>query len=725
MRYSVDINNLTEQDLKYVGSKAYALSVLLKHGFDVPKAACITTRAYEFYVKTTGLAERISMELSRKDFHNMRWEELWDASLRIRNMFLNTAMPAKLVNELKQPLEKLFRSSSVAVRSSAPGEDSTRASFAGLHESYMNVQGVYAILDHIRLVWASLWSDAALLYRRELGLDVHQSTMAVLVQELIIGDRSGVIFGRNPSDESQVVIEAIYGLNQGLVDGTVEPDRWNLDRASGRIISHEPAKRLKRLVPAKSGIVLENLPGGMKRKPPLGKDEVKRIYELAMRAEQIFGSSQDVEWTFRDKDLYTLQSRPITTLGKGNVTDDRSWYRSLSRSFENLKLLRSKIEGELVPEMIAEADRLSEEHLARLPDDELARKIEERMNIFHDWEKAYWKYFIPFAHGMRLFGRVYNDTVRPHDPYEFMDLLRSSTMLSIKRNHMLEDMAGEVRKHKNLEDALREGKDTSAFVRFSTLIGTFVDTFGDLTCYSAQCAHGDGAVRKIVLEMASRPPGEEVVHLKNIERLEDYYFSFFPEEKIPFATDLLDLARASYRLRDDDNIYLGRIKGLLLDAIEEGKHRIELRGSHLPNGLANEDVVKALRDPGYIPSGSNEELSDGQSYQLRMRARQLIGQPAGSGIATGKARVFVDGFTLTDFKAGEILVCDSLDPNMTFIIPLASGIVERRGGMLIHGAIIAREYGLPCVTGVPDAIHLIRTGDHITVDGYLGIVVIS
>lgn|GEM_PF-1701154 len=77
------------------------------------------------------------------------------------------------------------------------------------------------------------------------------------------------------------------------------------------------------------------------------------------------------------------------------------------------------------------------------------------------------------------------------------------------------------------------------------------------------------------------------------------------------------------------------------------------------------------------------------------------------------------------FRSGEILICDAMDPNMTFVVPLAAGIVERRGGMLIHGAIIAREYGLPCVTGAADAVALIKTGDQVTVDGYLGIVIIG
>jgi len=100
-----------------------------------------------------------------------------------------------------------------------------------------------AILKHIRLVWASLWSDAALLYRQEIGLNVEKSTMAVVIQEIVAGDRSGVVFTRNPNDENQGVIESVYGLNQGLVDGTVEPDRWIIDRSRNTIVSHTPPER--------------------------------------------------------------------------------------------------------------------------------------------------------------------------------------------------------------------------------------------------------------------------------------------------------------------------------------------------------------------------------------------------------------------------------------------------------------------------------------------------
>lgn len=725
MNLILDLNLIGEADGSHIGGKALALAVLAEKGMRIPRAMCVTCEAYDAYVGSTGLRERISLELSRKDFLDMRWEELWDSSLRIRNMFLNTPMQEPLVSVLRDALSGSFGDASVAVRSSAPGEDSAQASFAGLHESYLNVRGASAIIDHIRLVWASLWSDAALLYRKELGLDVHHSTMAVIVQELVAGQKSGVVFGINPADSSQTVIEAVHGLNQGLVDGTIEPDRWLIDRSSGRIVSHSAAGRTKIVVPSPSGVSLEPLPPELTETPPLSIEEVDLVNGLAIKAGEVFGNPQDVEWTFDGNVLYTLQSRPITASLQEGEKDDRSWYRSLSRSYENLKSLRAKIEGELIPGMIQEADDLDDTVLASSSDSDLALEIRRRLRINRQWEETYRKYFIPFAHGMRLFGRVYNDAVRPHDPYEFMDLLGSPDMLSIRRNRMLEHLARLAMQDLGLARALREGQDLRAFPAFARLFREFVEAFGDLSCYSAQCHEGDALLREIILEMSSGQAGAPRAHLRSSEQDEAYFLSFFPEGRRAFAADLLDLAKASYRLRDDDNIYLGRIKGRLAAAVEEARRRLRGRIPPVPEGLGDDAVLQVLEDPACIPAppAPREEESGQEGFSLK--ARQLVGQPAGSGIATGPARVILEGIGLSGFRAGEILVCDALDPNMTFMVPLAAGIVERRGGMLIHGAIIAREYGLPCVTGVPGATTLIRTGDQVTVDGYLGIVVIS
>jgi pyruvate,water dikinase len=130
-----------------------------------------------------------------------------------------------------------------------------------------------------------------------------------------------------------------------------------------------------------------------------------------------------------------------------------------------------------------------------------------------------------------------------------------------------------------------------------------------------------------------------------------------------------------------------------------------------------------LRNKNYEPEIIIDDKTQSEIFQIK--ARQIVGQAAAEGITRGKARVVREKEDIFAFKEGEILVVDSIEPNMTFIVPLARGIVERRGGLLVHGAIIAREYEIPCVTGVPNATNLIQTGDLLTVDGYLGIVILQ
>jgi pyruvate,water dikinase len=719
MNLVIPLEAVAEAGVHRVGGKAFSLGILASRGIRVPRTLCITTEAYDLYARSTGLLERISLELSRKDFTDMRWEELWDASLRIRGMFLNTAMPRTLLKKLMQPIEEFFGDTRVAVRSSAPGEDSSEASFAGLHESYLNVTGIYAILDHIRLVWASLWSDAALLYRRELGLDVHHSSMAVTLQELVDSERSGVFFGRNPADPSQAVIEAVYGLNQGLVDGAVEPDRWIIHRSDGSIIGHDAAVREGRMVPGPAGVVRAPLPPELSSVPPLDEGEVLRVVEVGMRVEEFYGSPQDMEWTMSGPDLYVLQARPVTAGGSGQA-DDRAWYRSLSRSYDNLSRLWVRIEEELVPEMVSVAERLDDQGLRDLDDRSLALEIETRVELCALWERTYREHFIPFAQGMRLFGRFYNDTVRPQDPYEFMDLLRSDDLISIRRNRRIEELAAVVREDPTLVGALTRG-DLSRHPGFQQRVRSFLDEFGDLPCATPGCAREGRVLYDVVLRHASRHADGSHPSGRSTEFLEEYYLLFFPDEQQAFARELLRLARASYRLRDDDNIYLDRIKVHLKAALDEARRRLGARADR----IGDDDIPRALRDPSFIsPEQAAAECVHVQAG-FAVRMRQLVGQPAGSGIATGVARVVSSPQELAAFCPGEVMVCDAIDPTMTFMVPLAAAIVERRGGMLIHGAIIAREYGLPCVTGVPHAVELIGTGDVLTVDGYLGIVTIS
>ena len=689
------------------GGKFAALAKIFSQDIPVPWGFSIGAEMYRNFLTANQLQEKILMELGRKEYGDMRWEEMWDASLRIRNLFLKTPLPSPIKNILVTTIREYFPHKPVVIRSSSLAEDSAQSSFAGIHESFINIRGEEDILKHIKLVWASLWSDGALAYSQELGLDIRDSAMSVIVQELICGEKSGVAFGVNPQDSQQAVIECVFGLNKGLVDGDVEPDQWILDRKKGTVITDSIVDHTQQVVPLNSGVTIASRNSKDLSAPTLSSKEIKQVFTILQKLETLFGNPQDMEWTYSNGVLYVLQSRPITTVKKDSTVDRRTFDLSLRRSFENLKNLGSRIENDLIPQMVAQADKLQETPLDKCSNQELTEELENRESIFDKWKTIYWEDFIPFAHGVRLFGEIYNNRVTPDDPYEFLDLLTGTGMKSIERNQLMESLAKK----------LQNGESKTAQQDLDSYLSKFAVVFSD---YDSSAQKHD--LLTSFFDNLSRSDKETNVNpAKDPELIKRQYMDSFSEGEQPFANELLNLAQKSYQLRDDDNIYLGRIEEQLNRALLESRKRI---GSKCDdnNACANyEEVIRAIKEPDYLPYLTVSKEMNTTVQQIN--ARQLRGQPASKGIGRGKARVIKNISDLFLLQKGEILVCDSIDPNMTFVIPLVAGIVERRGGMLVHGAIIAREYGLPCVTGIPQATVFIRSGDEITVDGYFGLVI--
>jgi pyruvate,water dikinase len=325
---------------------------------------------------------------------------------------------------------------------------------------------------------------------------------------------------------------------------------------------------------------------------------------------------------------------------------------------------------------------------------------------------------------MRLFGQVYNDVMKPEDPFEFIEILRKDDLVSVQRNRMIESLADKVRKDAGLADCLEQGEIRECDPGFQEAFEELLRAFGDMAWGERRFAQDSAAILGFILEMAGREEATEERETKSSTNLESAYFAKFDEDQRHFAAEMLDLGRQSYRLRDDDNIYLGRVEGQVIAAAQEGRERLEHKYGNGAALISEREVVVGLRG-GEVTGKKDSDMGREKGRDPEITARQIVGQPAGHGIATGRARVIESAEDLFHFKAGEILVCDAVEPNMTFVVPLAGGVVERRGGMLIHGAIIAREYGIPCVTGVPEAAEMINTGDKVTVDGYLGIVIIG
>ena len=269
------------------------------------------------------------------------------------------------------------------------------------------------------------------------------------------------------------------------MDGTIEPDRWIVERETGELLQHYQPLRTQKMASSggeakadgetefTSGTRLVPLEPAERDSPPLSAETLRKVLNAAAAAERLFGCPQDVEWTIADGDLWLLQSRPISTLGSRmqaeaeaeliareraeievrtaltpqdpgpaqSSRDERPWYLNLRKSFGNLQELRRAVEEVAIPEMESEADTMARVDLPNLSAEALAAELARRQEALARWEQVYYRDFIPLAHGVRLFGQVYNDKVRPADPYEFIDLLTGSGLLSVDRNALLQELA--------------------------------------------------------------------------------------------------------------------------------------------------------------------------------------------------------------------------------------------------------------------------------------------
>lgn len=203
----------------------------------------------------------------------------------------------------------------VAVRSSALDEDGPAASFAGQHETVLGVIGADAVLEAIERTWRSLHAPAALAYRRAHGLPVDGLALAVLVQRLVRADCSGVAFSVDPVSgrQDRIVVNASWGLGESMVNGTVTPDTWHLDKTSMDVVESRPALK-ERMTISDAGVTREvGVPKFLQERPALQPSQLAEVAELARRLEQERGWPVDIEWAFEEDRLHLLQCRPVTT----------------------------------------------------------------------------------------------------------------------------------------------------------------------------------------------------------------------------------------------------------------------------------------------------------------------------------------------------------------------------------------------------------------------------
>ena len=293
-----------------------SLAILSGAAFPVPDGFHLTCDAYREYISAHQLHDEIQA-LAQPQLADNK-VSFASAARSIQALFQENEIPSGIAEDIRSALGLLDGDNpAVAIRSSANAEDLPELSFAGQQDTYLNVRGFPDVINAIRNCWASLWTERALNYRHEMGIDNDQVAMAVVVQQMVKAEVAGVLFTANVTtgDRSELLINASYGLGEAVVSGQVTPDNFIVDRHDFHVRSTTPGRKEVMVVPGTVGVTTKPVVPEAQHKVSLSAKQLSELAKLAIDVEQHYaGIHQDIEWAFADGKLWLLQSRPITRL---------------------------------------------------------------------------------------------------------------------------------------------------------------------------------------------------------------------------------------------------------------------------------------------------------------------------------------------------------------------------------------------------------------------------
>jgi pyruvate, water dikinase len=326
-------SELNKDSVSVAGGKGANLAEIYNAKINVPPGFVITAQAYDYFIDKARLKDQIQELLGSIDYEDTK--QLNETTEKIRKMIISAEIPKDLQDEIiesyglldttdlrnanRTVLEILKNSEPVfvAVRSSATTEDLTDASFAGQQETFLNVKGKSDLLLNIKKCFASLFTSRAAYYRHKKGYEKMKASLAVVIQKMVDSDKSGVIFSKDPTNQSEnIILEAVFGLGEGIVSGAITPDKY--------VISRELEILDKKVMDKKIAIVRDSggnqatakLSPEKSNQPVLKDHEAKRLAEISLKLEEHYNKPQDIEWAIEGEEIYVVQTRAITTIGK-------------------------------------------------------------------------------------------------------------------------------------------------------------------------------------------------------------------------------------------------------------------------------------------------------------------------------------------------------------------------------------------------------------------------
>ncbi len=324
VQYSRRLDQLRREDEASFGAKSTSLGELLAAEIPVPPGFALSSEAYGAFLAESRLRDEIVAAMARVSADDL--VAVRAASRTIGQAMRSAPLPDGLREEVARQYESLrgrpgAEPPPVAVRSSALGEDSEQATFAGQQESYLWVRGADDVCDAVRDCWISLYTPEAIVYRARLAAGEREPAMGVAVQTMVDAEVSGVMFTCNPvsGDPSMVAINASWGLGLAVVGGEVTPDDHLVSKVTGEVVRVTPHDKHVQYVPDPDGhgAIRVDVPLERREARCIGDAALAALVDVAKRVERHFGSRQDIEWAIArgcspPEGLFVLQSRPVT-----------------------------------------------------------------------------------------------------------------------------------------------------------------------------------------------------------------------------------------------------------------------------------------------------------------------------------------------------------------------------------------------------------------------------
>ncbi len=316
---AVFFKEIDKDDIPLVGGKGANLGEMTQAGFPVPNGFAVTVEGYERFLEENQLHQYLIDVLKDTDVANP--ESLENASRKIQHKIVTCSMPDLVAHETIKAYKKLsgpFKKALVAVRSSATAEDLPGASFAGQQATFLNIKGEAHLMQSVKECWASLFTARAIFYRNENKIDHPKVKISVIVQKMVQSDVSGVMFSIDPvtNDKERIIVESVWGLGEMIVQGSVVPDTYIVQKGTFAILSKEISDQRVQLIRKGDKTEEREVPEKLRDKQKITNEEVVALAKLANRLQEHYYFPQDIEWAKEGKNLFITQTRPVTTTNK-------------------------------------------------------------------------------------------------------------------------------------------------------------------------------------------------------------------------------------------------------------------------------------------------------------------------------------------------------------------------------------------------------------------------